>query len=343
MLKKIIKRVLIYLFLISAAFFVFFFIGKTPRAKTVIWGVNFSQEYATGLGLNWKEVYLALVHDVGAKNIKISVQWNIVEPEEGKYSFDDLEWQIKAAEDRGIKVVPVIGIKTSRWPECHIPGWATALKKEQQQERILEMIKAIVLRYQYSPAIKYWQVENEPFFPFGECPWTDKEFLKKEVALVKDTDLYKHPVLITDSGEWSTWINAARTGDLVGSTLYRKVWMEKLGLYRQYWFTPMYYSRKAQLIDKLFHKKVICAELQAEPWGPGWPSEMSFAEQAKTMDLKRFRDNVIFAENTGFDEFYLWGGEWWFWAKQNNHPEIWEEAKKLFQDGTLIIPKTADK
>ena len=54
-------------------------------------------------------------------------------------------------------------------------------------------------------------------------------------------------------------------------------------------------------------------------------------EQKKTMNLEQFRYNVDFAERTGLDEFYFWGGEWWYWMKnRQGQPQIWQEAKKLF-------------
>ena len=50
------------------------------------------------------------------------------------------------------------------------------------------------------------------------------------------------------------------------------------------------------------------------------------------MNLQQFKDNVEYAKETGFDTFYLWGSEWWYWMKTvNDQPEIWNEAKKLFQ------------
>ena len=49
------------------------------------------------------------------------------------------------------------------------------------------------------------------------------------------------------------------------------------------------------------------------------------------MNLEQFRKNIEFAQRTGLDTFYLWGGEWWYWLKEKqNQPEIWEEAKTLF-------------
>jgi len=309
----------------------FFFIGKPPQAEKIIWGVNFSQKHAEGLGIGWQEVYSALIDDLGAKNIKLATYWDLIEKEEGDYDFTDLDLQIKIAAQKGVKLLLVIGMKSPRWPECHIPEWAKGLNKEEQQEKILSLLEQIVLKYQDSSSIAMWQVENEPFFPFGECPWVDKEFLKKEIEQVKGLDKEKRPVVISDSGEGSLWISAAKLGDIVGTTMYRKVWVHQLGIYLTYPLTPNFYWRKAQIIKTFFNKKVICVELQAEPWGPNLLYDSPLEEQQKSMDLQKFQEIISFAGKTGLDGFYLWGGEWWYWMKEKqNQPQIWEEAKKLF-------------
>lgn len=186
------------------------------------------------------------------------------------------------------------------------------------------------MRYRDRQAIEYWQVENEPFFPFGKCPPLDKDFLQQEIDLVKSLDP-NHPVIITESGEWSPWIFAAQYGDLGGTTLYRTVWVEELGIYFTYPLPPVFYARKAFLIKKLFNKRVICGELQAEPWRPKLLYDVPLKEQKKTMNLSQFKKNIDYAKKTGLDTFYLWGAEWWYWLKQKkNQPQIWNQAKQLF-------------
>ncbi len=248
-----------------------------------------------------------------------------------KYDFEDLDWQVQKAEEKGAKLLLVIGMKTGRWPECHIPTWAKGLSKEEQQKEILQIIKEIVSRYRLSESIEMWQAENEPFFPFGECPWVDKKFLKEEIKLVKSLDSRKRRVVVSDSGEGSFWINSARFGDIVGTTMYRKVWFRQLGLYVSYPFPQVFYWRKARIIKALFNKEVICIELQAEPWGRELLYNSPLPEQEKTMNLEQFKNNIEFAKKTGLGTFYLWGGEWWYWMKtKQNRPEIWQEAEKLF-------------
>ena len=70
-------------------------------------------------------------------------------------------------------------------------------------------------------------MENEPLFPFGDCPWVDKDFLKKEVELVRSLDAGRQ-IVAADSGELSLWVEAARTGDIVSTTMYRKVWFHEI-------------------------------------------------------------------------------------------------------------------
>jgi len=327
---KNLKKIMFGLLFLLILFFSLFFIGSVPQADKIAWGVNFSQKHSQSLGLDWKENYLALLDDLKVKNIKLAAHWDLIEPQENQFNFQDLDWQIEKAEEKGVKLVLAIGMKTPRWPECHVPEWAKSKSKQEQQEEILKMLENIVLRYKDSPVIKYWQVENEPFFPFGDCQWVDKGFLKKEIDLVKSLDK-KDRVLISDSGEGSFWIQAAIFGDIVGTTMYKKAWFHQLGFYIHYPFPPIFYARKAQIINKLFDKEVICVELQAEPWGPKLLYDSPMEEQEKTMNLEQFKANIEFAKKTGLKEFYFWGSEWWYWMKEKqNRPAIWDEAKKIF-------------
>ena len=329
-MRRIIKKIILGILIFLLVFAGYLFLGSPPQAEEITWGVNFSQKHSQNLGLNWRENYLALLEDLNAKNLKVSAHWDLLEPEKDRYFFEDLDWQILEAENHNAKILLVIGMKSGRWPECHIPEWAKNLNKEEQQKEILEMLDKIVLRYRDRVSVNMWQVENEPFFPFGECPWVDKNFLKKEINLVKSLDP-NHPIIISDSGEGSFWIQAAQLGDIVGTTMYKRVWFRQLRVYIHYPFPPTFYWRKAQIIKNFFGKKVICIEFQAEPWGPKLLYDLPLEEQEKTMNLEQFKKNIEFAKKTGFDTIYLWGGEWWYWMKEKqNQPEIWQEAKKLF-------------
>lgn len=334
---KIIFMVLIIVFILLLAVFCFFFVGKAKVQNHINWGVDFSQMQAESLKLDWKEAYLEIINDLGVKNIKIHTQWDWIEGKQGQFYFGDTDWQIQKAKENNVKIIYVVGMKSGRWPECHVPDWASSLTEQQQKDALLNYIKAVVLRYKDNNTITYWQVENEPLFKFGECPswyYDNSDFLKEEVDFVKALDPLRQ-VIVSDSGEGSMWITAGRIGDIVGTTMYRDAWAhisDKFGFYFHYFYSPVYYSRKALIIQKLFHKNVICIEFQAEPWASKPFNDVPLQEQYKTMNLQRFQNNIEYAKETGFDTFYFWGAEWWYWLKTTqNQPQIWNEAKKIFQ------------
>ncbi len=330
-LKKIMIWLLIILILFLITISCFLFVGKAKPAKDIHWGVVFSQKHSELLGLDWQKNYLAILDDLKVKNLKLVAYWDLIEFQAQEYDFSDLDWQINEAQKRGAKVLLVVGRKEPRWPECHIPDWAKSLSEEKQQKEVLAFIKQIVLRYQDNGTITAWQVENEPFFPFGKCPPPNKEFLKKEVSLVKSLDKKRRPIIVTESGEMPFWFKVARIGDEVGHSIYREVWFVQLHRYITYPLPPVFYGRKAWLIKTIFNKPTICTELQAEPWGKLLLYDSSLEEQAKTMNLEKFKQVIDYAKNTGEDSFYLWGAEWWYWMKtKHNQPAIWNEAKLIF-------------
>ncbi|MEK7658445.1 MAG: glycoside hydrolase family 2 TIM barrel-domain containing protein [Patescibacteria group bacterium] len=338
-MKKITKMfllILIIIFAIPIVFFLYFFIGKINVRDKITWGVDFSQSQAEYLRLNWKETYSAIINDLGVKNIKLHTNWNWVEGQKNDFYFDDIDWQIKQAEQNNVKIIYVIGMKTGRWPECHMPDWSIGLSKSDQQAELLKYMAEVVQRYKNSKAIVYWQVENEPLFRFGECPawyYKNDSFLKTEVALVKSLDPSRQ-IIISDSGEQSTWFGVAKIGDIVGITLYRNAWADvtnTFGFKAYSFLNPTTYGRKSEIIQKMFGKKVIGIELQAEPWTKESLMEAPLLEQNKSMNLEMFKENIEFAKQTGLDTFYFWGAEWWYWMKTTqNKPEIWNEAKSLF-------------
>ena len=333
-MQTILKYLIALPIFIFLVLIIWLFFGSPKKAEKITWGVNFSVKQSDFLELDPKENYLAILDDLKAKNIKISVHWDLIEPENNVYDFKDLDWQVIEAQKRDVNLILAIGMKTPRWPECHLPQWAWNLNKEEQQNEILKYLEEIVFRYKDYSNISAWQVENEPFFKFGSCPWSDESFLKKEVLLVKQLDPPR-PIIITDSGEISTWNKAAKIGDLVGFTTYRNVWQEQVKGYFSYnpWLTPMFYSRRAQLVKQIYHKKAIGIELQAEPWCRNSIMNASLKEQEKTMSLDHFKQVISFARNTGIDTYYFWGAEWWHWMKtKQGHPEYWEEAKKVFSE-----------
>jgi hypothetical protein len=336
MRKKIWKRILATLAMVIVIVIVilaaFLFVGRTSPAADVRWGVTFVPSYAESLGLDWRATYGALLGDLGVRHLRLVAPWDETEPGRGSFDFSKLDLEMSEAVAHGAGVLLAVGMRTPRWPECHIPAWAQSLGRAEEQEKILDYLFAVVLRYRNDPALARWQVENEPLigFTFGTCPWQDEDFLKREIMVVKMLD-QRHPMVVSDTGEWSLWWRVARLGDVVGTTLYRTVFADPLRNYATYPLNPVFYARKAWLVEKLFGKGVINVELQAEPWTRTTLATASEEETNKTMSIEQFRSIIQFARETGIREFYLWGAEWWYFMKETRqNPAFWDEARQLF-------------
>src|SRR6185369_4035747 len=320
------------LFMLLLLLFVYFNLSGPDPRKDVALGMTFSSRYASDLGLDWKETYLALLDDIGVRKLRLPVYWDLVEKERGTYDYEDIDWQIAEAKKRGVDVILVVGQKVPRWPECHIPQWAQTDDTVRKQ-RLLSFIMKTVQRYENESVISAWQVENEPFLPFGICPDFDVALLEQEISLVKDVDASR-PILLTDSGELSLWYGAAKRGDEFGTTLYRDIYSKNVGGYFTYPIGPNFFRAKAWLVRTFAHQqKLKIIELQAEPWASGWIADIPLSEQFRTMNEEKLRANVDYARRVGFGEAYLWGGEWWYWLKTKKGDDtVWETGKELFHE-----------
>jgi hypothetical protein len=308
-----------------------------PRPVKFEPGVTFSPLQANILGLDWKDTYRAILDDLGVKRLRLPAYWTELEPERGKFDFSQLDFLVNEAEKRSAKIVLAVGQKLPRWPECHIPEWAQKLPitnyqlpNSEFELALLTYIRAVVEHYKDVAAIEMWQVENEPFFKFGECPEISFAQVKKEVDLVRSLD--KRPIIITDSGELGTWFNAARLADVLGTTMYRITWKRGFG-YLHYFLPAEFYEKKAMLAKKLFGKSVWVMEMQLEPWVPAPPiSNHPLEEQMRSMSFEQFKSNIAYARASRLSPIYFWGAEWWYWMKLNGHPEFWNYVRdNVFQ------------
>lgn len=293
-------------------------------------GISYSPVFAKSLGLDWQKAYTDILDGLQVKSVRLASYWSKVEKEKGAYDFSETDWLLAETQKRNVKVILAYGIKVPRWPECFIPSMYMK-DKIQRDEALLRYEKALIERYKNYDNIIVWQVENEPFLPFGDCPpqAIDGDLVSREVAQTKRLDPSR-PVMVTDSGELSIWYQAAKRADIFGTTLYRTIYKPGLG-YFNYPLGPNFFRTKALFI-KIFanQKNIIISELQGEPWGPKWLDEMSLEKQYKSMSPQKLEDIAEYARKTNFSESYLWGAEWWYWLKtQKGESAMWDTAKKI--------------
>lgn len=296
-----------------------------------VYGVSFSRFHSDELKLDWKETYLAILNDLGVRNFRFSAHWPLTEPEEGKFNFEELDFQIKEAEKRDASVILAVGRRLPGWPECHEPDWIKSKDAEFKQEKLLKYIEIVVKRYKDSPAIKYWQVENEPYliyFSRSACGSLNEDFLAREIEFVRSLDT--KPIIVTDSGEFGTWHRAYRKGDAFGTSVYLYLWHDKIGPFR-YPITPGFFNIKKNIVQFLFGKKEIMAiEISSEPWLLQPLVTTPIELQLERMGLDKFNETIRFSQEAGFNKQYFWGVEWWYWMKLNRHEEFWNRAKEIF-------------
>ena len=315
-------------------FFILFILSWTRlyKAEEFEYGLTFSNKQSQDLGLDWQEVYLAMLDDLQVKKLRLPAYWDQLQAKPEEYNWQDLDWQIDEAEKRNVELILVVGQRVPRWPECHLPDWVENSSVADRQAATLNHIRQVISRYKNRPSVRYWQIENEPFLPnFGECPKFDKNFLDQEIAEAKKLDT--KPIIVTDSGELSLWIPAAKRADIFGTTLYLDTYSKNLHSYIHYPIEPVFFRVKKNIANLFASPQDwIIIELQGEPWGRQAFQNLNQAERDKTMNPVKFKEMLKFIEKIGFKTFYWWGVEFWYWEKTiNNNPFYWDEAKKLFQ------------
>lgn len=326
------SAILIAVFL-GLALLVLFFSrrGRVYDPSELEYGVTFSKKQALNLNLDWQKTYLAILDELKVKKLRLAAYWDEIEAGQDNFSYNDLDWQVAEAGARGAEIILAIGGRLPRWPECHWPAWAAGLDEETREKEILDYIQKTIERYKDKSQIAAWQIENEPFLAhFGDCPKLNKKFLDKEIALARSLD--NRPLVITDSGELSIWIPAARRADIFGTTMYRDTYSQHLKRYIHYPIGPGFFRFKKN-VAALFAKpqKWVVIELAAEPWTRGALQDTPKEERDRTMNLEKFKEILEFARQTGFREFYLWGAEWWYWERETQgNPALWDEAKLIF-------------
>jgi len=330
-----IKRKIVYLiiivFLVTTVLFIKIFQKEQDieiKSNPEFFGVTFSKKYATEIGLNWRELYFAILDDLQVKNIRLPIYWDEIESEKGNFNYSDYDFMISEGSKRNVRFIINIGWRLPRWPECHAPEWTNQEDLAHVQERALLMLEKTVRRYQDNPSILYWQVENEPFLnTFVICPPSDEAFFAKEVALVKSLD--KRPIMFSGPGELNMWRKEAKYGDVFGTTMYRVIWNKVIG-YMRYPIPALFYRFKAWLVNIPADKRLI-VELQAEPWVPqGKIIYLSKTEADYSFSLDQFKANLQYALDTKFKQAYLWGVEWWYWQYKHGDKSFWDLARTLF-------------
>lgn len=305
-------------------------ISSSTSPKHIDFGVTFSRPYARDeLGLDADAILRAALDDLKIRRFRLGTYWKFLQPTPENWNFGELDHDIQEISARQGKIVLAIGQKTPRWPECWAPDWWKKQDTQQQRQALFDYLTTLVTRYKNNSTIIAWQVENEPRFSWGDCGAVDTTLLHEEFALVRQLDPTR-PIASTDSGELSWWRGFEKNVDMLGVSVYRVVQHPLIGTWHYSFLLPSFYRRKALLLSVFHIPLIYISEFQMEPWSNQPLLQTSLNEQFKTFSLSDMKKNIEYAKRMRLSPIDFWGLEWWYWMKEQGHPEFWEEAKKIF-------------
>jgi len=297
-------------------------------------GVSFIPDYAQSLGVDPQQTMDALLN-IGVKQFRLVSYWSDMEPSPGQYDFGQLDWQFHKAVVAHAKIILTVGLRQPRWPECHAPNWVNINAPDSQWQPQLEaFMQKVVQRYQHSPSLQSYQVENEYFLHgFGICTNFDRQRLVSEYNLVKRLDP-AHPIILGRSNNAIGLPTGQPQPDEFGISVYKRVWDAAIThRYIEYPFPGWYYGFLAGLQKLVTHKDMIIDELQAEAWTPHGQTiqQTSLAEQNKSLNASRLKARFGYGKATGMRQIYLWGAEYWYYRAQVLHdPSLWNVTAQEF-------------
>lgn len=301
-----------------------------PQKPTV--GFTYSAPYAQSLGLDPIQSFNEILNQLPFQFVRLPVYWDRYEPLNDLWDTGEINQLLDIAEHHNVKVILAIGQKVPRWPECYAPNWTSSLTEPEYDQQFTEFIEHIVKQSTDRTIIARWQVENESYFPFGDCEQVEPKLIRAQTKIVNQMG-GNRPIQTTVSGEQGVGFSKAAFADIVGMSLYRSVKAPVLGDY-QFPHTPFFYRVQSWLIT-LAGKRAVISELQAEPWGLhefDLSNSVGVAEAYQAFTKEDLAKQMEFARRTGVREISLWGVEWWLALAHRGEGALFEGAKDILRN-----------
>jgi hypothetical protein len=288
-----------------------------------------------------------LLQATGARHVRLSVEWDQVEPREGRFDFGLVDALLNEADTHGARVLLTVGMKGQRHPEYYIPAWLSSrvvLPADSEIDRdpalaaaTLRMIDATVRHTAPSPAIDSWGADNEPYVPSNRATgWQlSRAFVQREVATIRAADPQHRPVTINHGQHFvfdRRWQDALTDSDVLSVSLYPFRNYDVLG-----WQTVVpileigplapnyaYQARNALQAGKAYW----ITEMQAEPWFEDDPRQHTPANPSPNLTPAKFQRTLAYARRTGASRVYLWGAEWWLFQADRFGDDSWLAAAR---------------
>jgi Beta-galactosidase len=328
-------------------------------ADDALLGISFRPLQARALGLDPRPT-LAELLDYPFRVIRLAAYWDRIEPAPGRFDPAWLDWQVDAAERAGKQIIICLGpVKAFGYPEYFVPAHrlpaplaerrlVTAADHQPLLDAGTDFITRVVGRYAARRAVVAWQVEHEAVDPLGvEHSWRlAAAFVRREVAAVRAADPSR-PVLLNGFLPASTLVAAAQRwrtrdqgdslavaqqlADIVGIDYYPRHALAALGGRAVYldggarWWRQ---RRRRQLQHQAAAsgKRLMFAEIQAEPWEPVTtpPSPAGRAAYSCLPEhvIANYNRCARWARETppGAWAHLFWGAEYWILRGRQGDP-----------------------
>lgn len=269
-----------------------------PRRSTML-GISFRPLQAAAFGLDAHAALQELL-PYPFQLIRLGAYWDRIEPEPGAFQFDELDWQVDAAERAGKQIILCVGpMKTFGYPEFFVPAYhlkqpfpeGTRVKPS-AYPALLDAAKIfitrLVERFKGRQSILAWQLEHDAVDPLGvEHSWRlDAALIEEEAQALRAADPSR-PLMLNGylptslpvrlSQWWRTRDQgdslalACRLADMVGVDYYSRHALVAIGgrtLYLDGSQSGWQVRRRKQLLAwaVAHEKRLLVAEGQAEPW-----------------------------------------------------------------------------
>jgi Beta-galactosidase len=320
-----------------------------PGARYYL-GTTFSPLQCYYMGLDFRQAFNAIA-TLGLDRIRLGAYWNVIEQQPGVYDFSELDWLLEQCAAHQIEVALSLGMKVPRWPEFHFPQWVSDRADTGAGDRPLDQrspvvaelalnfVDRVVEHCKTAPAVKYWQIENEPFTQLAIAGgrWLSPEFVQREIELVRSRKLLPQKILLTNAIHLPTpklvedapaFQASLRLADAVGINVYTKVPTGNPGQYLeptpQFWQTLQDWQGALRSADR----EAWIAEAQAEPWEAQQLVAMQKLNYPSASPL-RLRKLTHQLRDVGYGTILLWGCEYWYWQKQQKQHLWWWQVKQL--------------
>src|SRR6266851_6588128 len=334
-------------------------------------GISFSPLRAAYLGLDYQTAFKRL-EALHFRVIRLSTYWDQVDRE----GYGQLDWMMAEARKSHQPVALTVGMKALGWPEFFIPASVTPVNGLHQGQDVasdssfrvaaLSFVSDTVLRYRDNSALVAWQVENEPFNRAGpQRLWIDAEFLRDEIASVRQLDRHHRPVIVNafshfnlvfdqasarqgfDLRQWLGFeadsaerdgLAVLNKGDVLGLDVYTAIGYRFLGHDQMSHADGDWPDRLAKVRDlaRRQGKQAWITEAQAEPWESG-PNGDADPKSTSPQAIRSLFANL---KDAGFSTVLFWGAEYWLWRADQGDSR-WIDTMKAILRGETRAPAMA--